>query len=327
MKNDEPNQTESQTSNQKQAPPYDDLFYDIPDENQGLPQAPKAEPLTQPKAPQQENTEVPSQASAPQLEQQSETQPTSAEPQQTTEPQPTTEPQSQSSSQISSQSSQSSEQPSGNEQKQQPPNAAPIIAEPPGLTEEQKKQRNLVLLEAALYVAGRPLDLNEICSVINSRSKKRGQQLVKELQSQYASRNTAMEILELRDERYVLQLKAEFTPLVKKLVNRPLLSSGPLKTLSYIAYRQPISQKRVIEVRGQHAYGHVKMLREMDLITPERVGRSIMLRTTDYFADYFGLSQDTSVMKRDLRRIFGDFAVKTDQHTDTPVQQKDEQPQ
>ena len=103
-----------------------------------------------------------------------------------------------------------------------------------------------------------------------------------------------------------MQLKAKFTPLVKKLVNRPLLSSGPLKTLSYIAYRQPISQKTVIDVRGQHAYGHIKVLREMGLIAAERRGRSMSLRTTDYFADYFGLTQDTVTMKKELKRIFGE---------------------
>ena len=39
---------------------------------------------------------------------------------------------------------------------------------------------------------------------------------------QYKARNSAMEVLALKDERYVLQVKAEFTPLIKKLVNRPL---------------------------------------------------------------------------------------------------------
>jgi segregation and condensation protein B len=117
--------------------------------------------------------------------------------------------------------------------------------------------------------------------------------------------------LALKDERYVLQVKAEFTPLIKKLVNRPLLSSGPLKTLSYIAYRQPISQKRVIEVRGQHAYGHVKLLKDMGLILSERAGRTLALKTTDYFADYFGLTTDTIVLKKDLKKIFGE-AIKED---------------
>ena len=179
--------------------------------------------------------------------------------------------------------------------------------EPPSETEaDEKRRHNFVMLEAALYVAGRPLDVNEICSVLNTRSKKKAQQLGRELIAEYAAKKSAIEILELKDERFVMQVKAEFTPLVKKLVNRPLLSSGPLKTLSYIAYRQPITSKRVIEVRGQHAYGHVKLLREMGLVAPERNGRQIVLKTTDYFADYFGLQQDTSSMKRDLKRIFGE---------------------
>jgi len=171
---------------------------------------------------------------------------------------------------------------------------------------ESKIKHNLAMLEAALYVAGRPLDLNELCSVVGSRSKKKVKKLVATLVQDYLGRNTSLEILELKDERYVLQLKAEFTPLVKKFVNRPLLSSGPLKTLSYIAYRQPISQKRVIEVRGQHAYGHVKLLKDMGLIAAEKIGRTMGLRTTDYFADYFGLIHDPTLMKKELKRIFGD---------------------
>jgi len=170
----------------------------------------------------------------------------------------------------------------------------------------EKRAHCLSLLEAALYIAGRPLDLNELCQVIGSRSKKKAQKYAETLMQEYAARNTALEILALKDERFVLQVKPEFTPLIKKLVNRPLLSSGPLKTLSYIAFRQPISQKRVIEVRGQHAYGHVKELKEMGLIAAERSGRSMALRTTDYFSDYFGLTQDVTLMKKELKRIFGE---------------------
>lgn len=175
----------------------------------------------------------------------------------------------------------------------------------------ERKLHTLNLLEAALYVAGRPLDINEMCQAVGSRSKKRVIGYAESLIEQYKARNSPMEILALKDERYVLQVKAEYTPLIKRLVNRPLLSSGPLKTLSYIAYRQPITQKRVIQVRGQHAYGHVKLLKDMGLIMTERSGRSLALRTTDYFADYFGLTQDTTTLKKDLRKIFGD-AIKED---------------
>jgi segregation and condensation protein B len=170
-----------------------------------------------------------------------------------------------------------------------------------------KAQGDLTLVEAALYVAGHPLDLNELCSVLKTRSKNKARKIAKTLRQEYANRNTSLEILELKDERYVLQLKADFTPHVKKFVNRPLLSVGPLKTLSYIAYRQPVPQKRVVDVRGHHSYGHIKVLKEMGLVTSERIGRSTVLRTTEYFADYFGLSQDVASMKRELKHVFEDF--------------------
>lgn len=185
--------------------------------------------------------------------------------------------------------------------------------QPLSLSDEEKeehaqgKANDLSLVEAALYVAGRPLDLNELCSVLKTRSKNRARKTLTALMQEYTNRKTALEILELKDERFVLQLKGEFTPLVKKFVNRPLISTGPLKTLSYIAYRQPISQKRVIDVRGHHAYGHIKLLREMGLIGSERNGRSTLLRTTEYFADYFGLSLDTASMKRELKHVFEEF--------------------
>jgi segregation and condensation protein B len=170
-------------------------------------------------------------------------------------------------------------------------------------TPQRKSIGDLALVEAALYVAGRPLDLSELCSVLKTRSKNKAKRLVKTLAQEYAKRDTALEILELKDERFVLQLKAEFTPHVRKLVKRPLLSTGPLKTLSYIALRQPVSQKRVVEVRGHHAYGHIKLLKEMGLVAVERKGRASILRTTDYFADYFGLSHDIPTMKRELKKI------------------------
>ena len=179
-----------------------------------------------------------------------------------------------------------------------------------------KPQNDIVLVEAALYVAGHPLDMNELCSVLKTRSKARTRKVVEKLIQDYLNRNTALEILELKDERFVMQLKSDFTPHVKKFVNRPLLSVGPLKTLSYIAYRQPVVQKRVIDVRGHHAYGHIKELKDMGLIASERNGRSMVLRTTEYFADYFGLSQDTASMKRELKHVFENFPKVEDIRTE-----------
>lgn len=176
------------------------------------------------------------------------------------------------------------------------------MAAGPEVTTETK--RDLALLEAALYVAGRPLDLRTLASVLRTRSKNKARRLAKILALSYKARDTSLEVLELEDERFVMQLKTEYTPQVRRLAFRPLLSIGPLKTLSYVAYRQPITQTLVIEVRGGHAYDHLKQLEELDLIIRERAGRSKVLRTTQFFADYFGFSHDLKTMKQQLKNVF-----------------------
>jgi segregation and condensation protein B len=173
-------------------------------------------------------------------------------------------------------------------------------------TEEERLQKELAMLEAALYVAGRPLDAKTLGYIIKTRSKKRVQQLGRMLIEKYKQRDTALEVLELEDQRFVLQLKTEYSARVRRLAVRPLLTDGPLRTLAYISYRQPVMQKQVIDARGAHAYGHVRQLVDMGLVDRESSGRNKVLRTTEFFADYFGLSHNPRIMKHQLKGIFND---------------------
>jgi segregation and condensation protein B len=173
-------------------------------------------------------------------------------------------------------------------------------------TDEEKQKKDLAMLEAALYVAGRPLDINTLGYVIKSRSKKKVKQMARMLIEKYGHLETPLEVLELDDERFVLQLKAEYSPRVRKLAVRPLLTDGPLRTLAYIAYRQPVTQKQVVDARGAHAYGHVRQLVDSGLVDRESSGRNKILRATEFFADYFGLSHNPRIMKRQLKRTFSD---------------------
>jgi segregation and condensation protein B len=159
------------------------------------------------------------------------------------------------------------------------------------------------LCEAALYVSGRPLDVKTIGSVIGARSEEKIKGIVRSIKERYEKSESPIQILELPDGRFVMQLKPEVAKHVRKLSNRPLLTPGPLRTLSFIALRQPIPQSRVIAVRGKLAYQHVKQLKEMDLISYEKLGRSKTLRTTVTFADYFNLNHDPALMRKELKNI------------------------
>ena len=170
--------------------------------------------------------------------------------------------------------------------------------------QQSKAKTKLALIEAALYVTGKPLDLKTLSSVVGFRSEEKVRELGRVLKGKYGSDGSALEVLELSDGRFVMQLKPQYVSDVKRLATRQLLTPGPMKTLSFIAYRQPITQSYVAKVRGNLAYSHVKQLREIGLISEERLGRTKVLRTTPNFADYFNLSHETPALKKQLEHLF-----------------------
>ncbi len=168
----------------------------------------------------------------------------------------------------------------------------------------KEDHEKLAVIEAGLYAAGRPLQLELIASLASIRSKNETKKLLKLLIKRYETTGSALQIIELRDGRYIMQLRSEYVPKVKRLVKRRFLSKGPLRTLAFIAYKQPITQAYVSKVRGKLAYQHIKKLCEMGLINDEKLGNTKVLRTTDTFADYFNLSHNISTMKQQLKRFF-----------------------
>src|SRR2546426_11469120 len=100
-------------------------------------------------------------------------------------------------------------------------------------------------MEAALYSAGRPLSLDELIRASGTNSKEKTQRVVNELVKKTNSTFKAIQIAQLEDGTYVFQLRPEYTPLVRKLAQHPLIASSALKTLSYIAYEQPVTSKRL----------------------------------------------------------------------------------
>jgi segregation and condensation protein B len=91
---------------------------------------------------------------------------------------------------------------------------------------------------------------------------------------------------------------------------KPILTSGPLRTLSFVAYNQPVEQREVAIARGSQAYKHLKALEDMGLISRKKNGRSTIINTTEDFADYLGLPSDRTSMRRQLLRIFRRLEVK-----------------
>jgi segregation and condensation protein B len=145
------------------------------------------------------------------------------------------------------------------------------------------------VIEASLFAAGRPLSCRELSELASLRDDE-ARSLVEELAAEYSSRGGGMEIRKAGDG-YIMQVRASLAQRVMPIAPREL--EAPLtRTLAVIAFRQPIRQSELAEIRGNKSYAHVKELEKMGLITSARQGRTKILNTTKAFAEYFGLSSD-----------------------------------
>jgi segregation and condensation protein B len=163
----------------------------------------------------------------------------------------------------------------------------------------------LARLEAVLYASGRPLSLATIVAHLKLENEQEAKALSVHLGEIYEQDGSPLEVKHLPEDRVVIQLKTDYTKEARKFSIRPLLTVGPLRTLSYIAYNQPIEQREVAIARGSQAYQHIKQLVQMGFIEKEKgKGRTKLLKTTNDFADTLGLSRDRSAMKRQLRSLF-----------------------
>lgn len=155
-------------------------------------------------------------------------------------------------------------------------------------------------IEAALYSAGRPLRIEDLIRASGTESRTKTIEILEDIMKKTKSVFKALEVVILPDKTYVFQLKPEYSSTVKRYASKPILPNATLKTLSYIAYMQPISSKQLVETRGSGVYAHLKELRQLDFINHQNVGRLKIYTTTEKFQKYFGIQGDVEDLKQRL---------------------------
>jgi segregation and condensation protein B len=154
-------------------------------------------------------------------------------------------------------------------------------------------------IEAALYSAGRPLTIDDIAKASGIESRERIKRLLNELINKTKVAFKALEIAKLEDGTYVFQLKPSYAPIIKKFSNKPQISNSVMKTLSYVADEQPVTSKRLVEIRGSKVYMHLKELQDLEFVNQKSSGRVKIYTTTMKFKNYFGIS-DLAMLKKSL---------------------------
>jgi len=168
------------------------------------------------------------------------------------------------------------------------------------LVKIEKIEEATARIESALYSAGRPLRIEDLIRASGTESRTKTLEILKDIMKKTRIAFKALEIAVLPDGSYVMQLKPEYSSTVKKYASKPILPNATLKTLSYIAYQQPISSKQLVETRGSGVYAHLKELRQLDFISHQNVGRLKIYTTTQKFQKYFGIQGDVEDLKSRL---------------------------
>ena len=162
------------------------------------------------------------------------------------------------------------------------------------------RERIKNIIEAALLVSERPLDIARLAALFESGPSLRPKRdeiraALLALRADYTGRG--VELAEVASG-FRFQVRAEYAGWLQRLFEErpPRYSRALLETLAIIAYRQPVTRAEIEEIRGVGVgSGIVKTLQERGWIKAvgqrDVPGKPALLATTRAFLDYFNLKR------------------------------------
>jgi segregation and condensation protein B len=164
-------------------------------------------------------------------------------------------------------------------------------------------------VEAALFSAGRPIAIEELCTITNLPHGP-VRRAVKRLIKKYRSEKTTLEVSRV-GSRYAMQLKTGYAEDAVKVAPCEIPKRF-LKTLALIAYHQPIKQSELKGMIGDKVYEHVPELQKYGMVHAKKFGPTKILMTSNRFPEYFGIETSTREgIKEWIANKFGLKVVKS----------------
>jgi segregation and condensation protein B len=145
--------------------------------------------------------------------------------------------------------------------------------------------------ETILFTTGKFIGLEELSKLCGIGSIGFLRDVLSQLTEDYKTKNGALEIVQQGD-KWKLNVKKNYLYLTETLLTDSELDGATQETLAVIAYKNPALQSEIIKIRGNGAYDHIKILKELDFIGSEPLGRSKILKLTQKFYDYFDVVEN-----------------------------------
>ena len=163
------------------------------------------------------------------------------------------------------------------------------------------------VVESVLFVAGEPVDIQELANVL-SIDRATMEKELNDMKKAFKKRRSGL-VLHTYGGHVQLRTQLECAPYIERIlqpVQKQSLSQSALETLAIIAQHQPVTRLEMEQIRGVKCDYSVQSLLQKGLIEDlgrkEVIGRPILYGTTDTFLKHFGISSLSELPLRDLSK-------------------------
>lgn len=157
-------------------------------------------------------------------------------------------------------------------------------------------------VEALLFSSGKWMNEDQL-ALLTNLLKEGVKSALQELKTRYEQADSSLTLMNEADG-WKLNVRENYLDLVRKIIADAELPRPWLQTLAVVAWKRPILQSEVVNIRSDSAYEHLHELEKRGFITRESEGRSYLLKLTPKFFEYFDVKSDD-----DIKKIFEKIKV------------------
>ena len=184
--------------------------------------------------------------------------------------------------------------------------------------DNSRELENIKRVEAALFISGKFLSLQELVALTDLNPI-----LLEHSLSQLVDKYNAESAIEVvnKGEFWKMDVRNEFRDIVNKLATgNNEFTKAEQETLAIIAYKHPITQSKIIQIRGNKAYEHIRKFVDIGLVNPKRKGRTYELALSDDFYDYFSVKEKEKIIKSEENEPFNEKVSKNEEDENEPLE-------
>lgn len=153
---------------------------------------------------------------------------------------------------------------------------------------DQKELEAEEKVEAALFISGKFLNVQDLV-VLTDINPIMLREIIHRLEKKY--QQGAVRIIN-RNNQWKMDVAEKYHYLINRLATGTNeFTKAEQETLAVIAYKQPVKQSVIVNIRGNKAYEHIKKFRELGFLNVKRISHTLELTLSEDFYEYFNVDK------------------------------------